>query len=291
MFSKILFVVTVLVYSSCATGCAAKDNWLTDNPNARKGQKCRKVFSRNTCINNYFHYKGGLMPCKIRFNNKGKLRCRNNKKKFIDCGKPAPVRPPAVQPTCMCSKILARVCDEKTQTAYDNKCLAKCAGVKDFTAGECKKSEASTCEACVATGRSWQGRCNPSSDCLIMDIGCYKSPKQCQVYNEQQAAVEKCKTIKDCSTCTNSAHCGWDVTKGTCFMAANAFFGDYAKCPQPATTIQPPPCMCSKILARVCDEKTQIAYDNKCLAQCAGVEDFTTGECKKSEAPATVPGL
>lgn len=69
---------------------------------------------------------------------------------------------------------------------------------------------ATTCNACVQNGMYWQiGECYDS--CIIADVGCYRSPGDCEQWELQQSEAKVCPTLKDCTSCMSrkSGLCHW----------------------------------------------------------------------------------
>jgi len=96
------------------------------------------------------------------------------------------------------------------------------------------------CMACVGMGKSWQaGECNPSSECMIVDIGCFQDDSGCRLWHEEYEAASKCEAQKDCSSCLWSSNlCMWRPHSG-CFVGSSFFWGppeamlrQGAKCPE-----------------------------------------------------------
>lgn len=100
------------------------------------------------------------------------------------------------------------------------------------------------CMACVGMGKSWQvGECNPSSECLIADAGCFQDASGCRRWHEEHEASLKCKAQKDCSSCLRSNNlCMWHPHSG-CFIGSGFFwappedvFQHGGKCPEDEAT-------------------------------------------------------
>jgi len=95
------------------------------------------------------------------------------------------------------------------------------------------------CMACVGTGRSWQaGECNPSSECIIADIGCFQDASGCKRWHEEHEAAVKCEAQNTCSSCLGSSSlCLWSPDSG-CFIGSGfwgppeAVFQQGDKCPE-----------------------------------------------------------
>jgi len=98
------------------------------------------------------------------------------------------------------------------------------------------------CMACVEISRSWQaGECNPSSECMIADSGCFQDALGCRRWHEEQEASSKCPVQKDCSSCLGSnSLCMWHPDSG-CFVGSTiwgpekAVFQNGDKCPEDKT--------------------------------------------------------
>jgi len=82
------------------------------------------------------------------------------------------------------------------------------------------------CMACVGMGKSWQaGECNPSSYCMIADIGCFQDASGCRQWHEEHKAASTCEAQKDCSSCLGSNKlCKWHPHAG-CFVGSDFFWG------------------------------------------------------------------
>jgi len=80
------------------------------------------------------------------------------------------------------------------------------------------------CVTCVETGRSWQaGQCNPSSACMIADMGCFQDAEGCEQWRQEEEAIPKCAAQNDCIRCLAIDLCMWQSNSG-CFMGSD-FWG------------------------------------------------------------------
>merc|ERR1719476_1314410 len=87
-------------------------------------------------------------------------------------------------------------------------------------------------------GKSWQaGECNPSSECIIADIGCFQDASGCRRWHKEQQVASICEVQKECSSCLGSNKlCKWDPRSG-CSLGSDlwvpeAVFHQGEKCPE-----------------------------------------------------------
>jgi hypothetical protein len=110
------------------------------------------------------------------------------------------------------------------EPGLDCKCVGACADEKiaDAPSTCVKKTEPLSCKDCVAAGRSWQiGTCNPSADCMVMDVGCFQDSDSCATWDKQQAQSKVCPQKQDCKSCAETDGCLWARTGKECFMGAD----------------------------------------------------------------------
>jgi len=82
---------------------------------------------------------------------------------------------------------------------------------------------AGSCEECVSGGNVFQaGTCR--QHCIIMDMPCKSSRRDCQYAKDLEVASHFCPTMGGCHECLLQEHCAWRKMEADCFMAA-AYFG------------------------------------------------------------------
>lgn len=137
------------------------------------------------------------------------------------------------------------------------------------------KPEPSTCENCVAAGRSWQGMCNPTANCDIQDTYCFKGMSECAEYYAMEVAKVTCKQISSCEDCANANYCSFNLNTGACFMSS----GSSGKSSDAQT-----PSECKIAISPVVDLQptTQVLYDLSTCEGCTSAGRSWQGSCRQS---------
>ena len=112
-------------------------------------------------------------------------------------------------------------------------------------AGTGTETKPKTCLKCTNMGRSWQiGKCNPTRECGVSDVACYRTPESCSEWDQALKAKALCPKQQSCSACVSAnPDCGWPSKfsgpGAHCLMVADIWWGgnedryirwDTAKC-------------------------------------------------------------
>ena len=168
---------------------------------------------------------------------------------------------PSLPPPCACPEIYQPVCALDGTTKYANDCFAKCAGITNFTIGECKEQEQQEKEITPSTCT-----CRSSKrDRPVCGSNGKTYPSQCRA---------KCDGITS-------------MRRGECTSMKNKKRKNKKpRPPQPRPPQpRPPQCVCIEVYQPVCALDGTTTYSNECKAKCDGVNDFTIGECNSNPPP------
>lgn len=175
---------------------------------------------------------------------------------------------------CDCPAIFEPVCGNNGIT-YSNSCFAECDGITQYEEGECE--EGFNCDAFSL----------PWLDSLLTDGSlCTACIDEVNVYQmEDTTYIGLIGTIENCSDALTLVYnCDYELVcqEGGIagFTECTAFFGDLSAFYVQTlwTYDEDCGCICPEIYEPVCGVDS-ITYDNSCYAECAGIFDYTPGEC------------
>merc|ERR1719336_2050818 len=155
---------------------------------------------------------------------------------------------------CECGLDWQPVCSGEGEQ-FDNPCLAKCHGVKDFTEGECQAD--CTCPYIL------QPVC--SDDMRQFDNLCLAKCHGVEAWTEGECPMieDVCDLQRTQKECRLLPECAWSNRDGRCSYRS----------------VVGKDCECGLDWQPVCSGEGE-QFDNPCLAKCHGVKDFTEGECQ-----------
>lgn len=175
---------------------------------------------------------------------------------------------------CGCSDVYVPVCADGV--VYTNPCQAECAGVFNYTQGDCQTTVEPTCTAVDSPLTSLDWLSNIVAGWESESCSCSREiVLYCWDY-EPVYMLADCPEVD--GTVIYYDEQGTEICSASFFGAnCNEIEGFNPVLVEQLWACQPTPCGCPDVYEPVC--AGGITYGNACQAECAGVFNYTIGEC------------